>query len=658
MNKIVYLLVIAVFPLAVTAQNIGIGTTTPAPSALLEVQATDRGVLIPRLSTAQLNAITAPANGLLVYNTDSAAFAYRADNGWLYLKGTTTLGNTSWGIMGNAGINSATHFIGTTNDMDLVFKRGGLRAGIINKDLLNTSWGLGALNPATSGRENTAIGFQALRDNTNGYENTATGVNALLNNTEGHHNSAYGSGSLFYNTTGFNNTALSTYALFNNTAGYDNTATGYSALQANQTGAGNTAIGSVALLQTKGSNNTGIGYFAGADNVDGSFNVFLGNGAGRYEQGSNKLYISNSSTDKNNTLIYGEFDNKLLSIGGKVGIGRQPAFFPLEIQGLGTSNGLLQFTNSAGVRKWHLNLLSNGSLNFAESGVADYRLVLGAAQNIGMGIATPDSSAHLDVSSSSKGFLPPRMTTAQRNAIASPAAGLTIYNTTVNCLQWWNGTLWFDGCGNTLQYQYPAGSVFCAGATTVVDVTNPSTGKIWMDRNLGASSTATSSTDANSYGDLYQWGRRSDGHQCRTSATTATLSSVDQPANDYFILAPNAPYDWRNPQNSNLWQGVNGVNNPCPSGYRLPTNAELDAERASWSQNNSAGAFASPLKLPVAGNRSFGSGSLNNVGTRGFYWSSSVVGTFSASSLDFDSSSAVMFTSSRAFGLSVRCFKN
>ena len=282
----------------------------------------------------------------------------------------------------------------------------------------------------------------------------------------------------------------------------------------------------------------------------------------------------------------------------------------------------------------------------------------GMAQNVGFGTTTPAASAQLDVTSSTKGFLPPRMTTAQRNAIASPAAGLTIYNTTVNCLQWWNGTLWFDGCGNNPHLQYPAGSVFCAsGATTVVDVTNPSTGKIWMDRNLGATQTATSSTDANSYGDLYQWGRRSDGHQCRTSATTATLSSVDQPANGNFILAPNSPYDWRSPQNNNLWQGVNGVNNPCPSGYRLPTNVELEAERASWSQNNSAGAFASPLKLPLAGYRNYDNGSFGDVGHFGTYWSSTVLGVY-AFTLDFLSSDASMFAPNRAYGSSVRCLKN
>jgi hypothetical protein len=277
---------------------------------------------------------------------------------------------------------------------------------------------------------------------------------------------------------------------------------------------------------------------------------------------------------------------------------------------------------------------------------------------VGINTSLPNASAQLDVTSTTKGFLPPRLTTAQRDAIASPAAGLTIYNTTVNCLQWWNGTLWFDGCGNNPQLQYTAGSVFCAsGATTVVDVTNPATGKIWMDRNLGASQAATSSADVNAYGDLYQWGRRSDGHQCRNSATTTILSSTDQPVHGDFITNSAGNYDWRSPQNDNLWQGVNGVNNPCPSGYRLPTFAELDAERASWSSNNSAGAFASPLKLPVAGYRNLSNGSLNNVGANGFYWGSTVFGT-NASNLYFFSSTANMNFDYRAFGFSVRCLKN
>jgi hypothetical protein len=65
--------------------------------------------------------------------------------------------------------------------------------------------------------------------------------------------------------------------------------------------------------------------------------------------------------------------------------------------------------------------------------------------------------------------------------------------------------------------------------TTVVDVLNPATGKIWMDRNLGASRAATSSADAEAYGDLYQWGRAADGHQKSNSLKTYTTDSSNQP---------------------------------------------------------------------------------------------------------------------------------
>jgi len=205
---------------------------------------------------------------------------------------------------------------------------------------------------------------------------------------------------------------------------------------------------------------------------------------------------------------------------------------------------------------------------------------------------------------------------------------------------------------------YSTGTVFCNNVVTaVVDVINPTTGKTWMDRNLGASQVATSSADAQAYGDLYQWGRRADGHQCRNSGTTTNLSSTNQPSHGNFIFAPNQPFDWRSPQNINLWQGVNGVNNPCPSGYRLPTETELNAERLSWSSNNAVGAFGSPLKLPMAGNRNFSDGILSGLGTVGWYWSSSVSNTNSRF-LGIESGNASMAPIYRAIGFSVRCLKN
>jgi hypothetical protein len=204
---------------------------------------------------------------------------------------------------------------------------------------------------------------------------------------------------------------------------------------------------------------------------------------------------------------------------------------------------------------------------------------------------------------------------------------------------------------------YPTGTVHCdpANITAIVDVTNPATGKTWMDRNLGASQVATSSSDALAFGDLYQWGRRADGHQCRTSPTTSTLSSVDQPAHGSFIYNTVSPYDWRSPQNTNLWQGVNGVNNPCPSGYRIPTEVELNAERISWSTNNATGAFASSLKLPMAGDRSHFNGALFS-GNFGGCWSSTVSGSL-VINFHVYSSGSELFTDPRGFGKSVRCIK-
>ncbi|HOK52570.1 MAG TPA: FISUMP domain-containing protein, partial [Bacteroidales bacterium] len=232
--------------------------------------------------------------------------------------------------------------------------------------------------------------------------------------------------------------------------------------------------------------------------------------------------------------------------------------------------------------------------------------------------------------------------------------------TTAGDMQYWNGTAWVTVAagyeGATLQM---IGGVPTWTGGTPPSVTNPTTGKIWMDRNLGASQVATSSTDAAAYGDLYQWGRGADGHQSRTSNTTTTLATSDTPGHGNFITVDSSPYDWRNPQNDNLWQGVSGTNNPCPSGYRLPTLAEWNVERASWSSNDAAGAFASPLKLTMAGRRFGTDGSLYDVGSLGGYWSSTVEISHSLG-LSFNSSDAhILFDYSyRAYGYSVRCIKD
>jgi uncharacterized protein (TIGR02145 family) len=216
------------------------------------------------------------------------------------------------------------------------------------------------------------------------------------------------------------------------------------------------------------------------------------------------------------------------------------------------------------------------------------------------------------------------------------------------------------------------------GASVTYGTVSSSTGKCWLDRNLGASRVATISTDAESYGDLFQWGRAADGHQLinrfagdgktTSSATAGTVAAGTEGTN--FITINTSPEDWLSTQDATRWgdptDTVKGVHDPCPSGWRLPSKDEFDAERNNggtgfWGtgtlQNNAAGAYNSVLKLPMAGYRDFRTGSLYAVGTYGSFWSSTVSGT-NASYLGFDSSNAYVSTYLRADGNSVRCLKD
>ena len=153
-----------------------------------------------------------------------------------------------------------------------------------------------------------------------------------------------------------------------------------------------------------------------------------------------------------------------------------------------------------------------------------------------------------------------------------------------------NGRIAGTPTASTTQSTYTVTATNAGGSTTfeiviMVDGTVVgANGKIWLDRNLGAEQVATSSTDYLAYGDLFQWGRAADGHQVRTSSATSTNSSSDDPGHDNFILEPSSPFDWRSSQNNSLWQGGSGINNPCPPGFRLPTEAEWEAERVSISR--------------------------------------------------------------------------
>ena len=190
------------------------------------------------------------------------------------------------------------------------------------------------------------------------------------------------------------------------------------------------------------------------------------------------------------------------------------------------------------------------------------------------------------------------------------------------------------------------------------EVYNPVTGKIWMDRNLGATKIAEYISDTDSYGDLYQWGRSDDGHQYKNSGTTIVIDSTNTPNHDDFILniTGTSPTDWRIPQNDNLWQGLIGTNNPCPEGYRLPTLDEWLEEMESWEYQSTLGAFGSPLKLPAGGMRLYSNGSISGAGNSGRYWTSTVSNGRSVR-INILTSHAHTQDTQRAMGCSIRCIK-
>ena len=376
---------------------------------------------------------------------------------------------------------------------------------------------------------------------------------------------------------------------------------------------------------------------------------------------------------------------------------------------------------------------------------------------VGIGTKNPAPSAALDVTSTTKGFLPPRLTTAQRDAITSPAHGLTIYNTSANCLQLWNGSGWFNLCTKTIDpfissltcasvvysplpvvrgleyagtatvpYTIGNGGAYAAGTpiastgvtgltatlvagtlnngngnltytisgvpdpntagsaifsisfgtascnitvpitncvsnvTVINDLPSPTTPKIWMDRNLGAYRVANSSTDIMAYGDLYQWGRQRDGHECRYSDVTSTTSStpsVGAPNTNKFIAAGTVYWYQGAIDRATFWNATGtGINEVCPTGYRVPTIAEWQAEAALWNPTTAAAAAFNHLKLPMGGSRGSITGDLINVGSRGRYYSSTV--SSGARTLEFTSDTLDTNANlNNNVGASIRCVK-
>ena len=245
-----YFSILPLLTLSLNAQ-VGIGTETPNASSILELSSTSKGLLVPRMTEAQKNAISSPAVGLLVYQTNGQGFYYK-DNWWWkvlasndnksFLIGQINIGTTSFGSQ-NTRLGDATFAYASSGSN-------------------NTAIGHFAIS-SSNGSSNTAVGENAMRQgqaaNVDGSYNTAVGARALTNGDNGGYNTAIGASSI-ESTEGDNNSGLGYRTLISNTTGNDNTAIGYNAGDTITTGSNNTLVGSSADVSSNNlSNATAIG---------------------------------------------------------------------------------------------------------------------------------------------------------------------------------------------------------------------------------------------------------------------------------------------------------------------------------------------------------------------------------------------------------------
>lgn len=279
-----------------SSQSVGIGTNSPDASAILDVSGTNGGLLIPRLTAAQRDAIASPAKGLVVFiSTDNSFYCF--DGAWKRLSAA----NDTWGLQGNSGTSPSSHYIGTSDGVPLNFGVNAIprmklflegRLELYN-DNFNTMIGQAA-GQSTTGSYNTFLGVDAAGFNQSGQENTVIGAVAGLNNITGRANVIMGflAG---YATNGNNSTIIGSYAGTNSLIG-ELHCVGYEAGRMNQTGVQNHFSGFRAgRNNVTGSLNHFSGWNAGYSNTTGGSNVYLGFGAGYTSNGSYNVFVGSAA---------------------------------------------------------------------------------------------------------------------------------------------------------------------------------------------------------------------------------------------------------------------------------------------------------------------------------------------------------------------------
>lgn len=279
------------------AQSLAINTdgSTANSSSILDVKSIAKGVLIPRMSKAERNAIGAPATGLLVFVNapDTVGFCYYNGTAWLWQQNA----GDGWGINGNSNI-TASNFLGSINNMPLRFRMNNNLSGIIDSSYQNTSFGYQSLLNTNINKNNTAMGFDAGKNLTTGNGNTILGNKALSESANGSENVAIGDSSMGNSIQSNFNVAVGAHAL-KNLDGYGSAS-------------GNTAIGAYSQSAVTGTSfafspywNTSVGSSSMEKNVTGYSNVAIGNFAmSNVDSSSENVAIGVYALRKNNRTTW------------------------------------------------------------------------------------------------------------------------------------------------------------------------------------------------------------------------------------------------------------------------------------------------------------------------------------------------------------------
>lgn len=288
------------------------------------------------------------------------------------------------------------------------------------------------------------------------------------------------------------------------------------------------------------------------------------------------------------------------------------------------------------------------------------------SEKIGTNPTIIEASAVVEIESTTKGFLPPRMTIAQRNSIVSPVAGLMVYCT--NCvtngqLSVFNGVVWTNlSNSNVTAYVYTSSGGILE----------------FMNHNLGADTSADPFTPSwRLNGAYFQWGKKpvdtnGDGYRTKTNDgangfAAGPIGTATNETNSGLVAS------WSSTMAaSNAWSNTKTVNDPCPTGYRVPTQNEwvsimppnnIWTNVGTWTNdptNYTAGKIvAKTLYLPAAGYRDISNGVLGGRSAYGYYWSSTFFNTTESLFVYFTSTDIIPinYTSTRQYGHSIRCIK-